>query len=95
MLLKKHSPCKYALTPEKTFAISADHRSDTMELGFLAAENDCGQSLLRVVSRGSTIIAELLRLTNNIPGATEGPRLQDGYHFTSKFARLVHPPHDV
>jgi hypothetical protein len=68
-------------------------KSDTMELGFLAAENDFGQSLLCVVSRDSAIIAELLRLTNNIP--TEGPRLQDGYHFTSKFARLVRPPHSV
>lgn len=35
---------------------------------FLAEENDCGQTLLRLVSRGSAIIAELLRLSNNIPG---------------------------
>ncbi len=39
---------------------------DQME--FLAEENDCGQTLLRLVSRGSAIIAELFRLSNNIPG---------------------------
>ncbi len=35
---------------------------------FLAEENDCGQTLLRLVSRGGAIIAELLRLSQNIPG---------------------------
>ncbi|KAG7393747.1 hypothetical protein PHYPSEUDO_004510 [Phytophthora pseudosyringae] len=40
---------------------------------FLAEENDCGQTLLRLVSRGSAIIAELLRLSNNIPGVFMGP----------------------
>jgi WASH complex subunit strumpellin len=41
---------------------------------FLAPENDCGQTLLRLVSRGSAIIAELLRLSQNIPGC--GPKAQ-------------------
>nr|CCA20608.1 PREDICTED: hypothetical protein [Albugo laibachii Nc14] len=35
---------------------------------FLAEENDCGQTLLRLVSRGNAIIAELMRLSNNVPG---------------------------
>jgi len=36
-------------------------------LDFLAEGNICGQTLLRLVSRGSAIIAELLRLTDHIP----------------------------
>lgn len=38
-------------------------------LEFLAEANICGQTLLRLVSRGSAIIAELLRLCDHIPGA--------------------------
>ena len=34
---------------------------------FLATENLCGQNLLQLVSRGSAIIAELRRLSGNIP----------------------------
>jgi WASH complex subunit strumpellin len=34
---------------------------------FLAENNVCGQNLLRLVSRGSAIIAELLRLSDHIP----------------------------
>jgi WASH complex subunit strumpellin len=34
---------------------------------FLSVENVCGQNLLRLTSRGSAIIAELLRLADNIP----------------------------
>lgn len=34
---------------------------------FLDKENLCGQNLLRIVSRGSAIIAELLRMSSNIP----------------------------
>lgn len=36
-------------------------------MDFLAPENDCGQSLLKLAAAGSTIIAELLRLSNHIP----------------------------
>lgn len=36
-------------------------------MDFLSSENLCGQNLLRLTSRGSAIIAELLRLANNIP----------------------------
>jgi WASH complex subunit strumpellin len=39
--------------------------SDKMD--FLHPDNQCGQNLLRIVSRGSSIIAELLRLASNIP----------------------------
>ena len=34
---------------------------------FLAENNQCGQNLLRLVARGSSIIAELLRLSEFIP----------------------------
>ncbi len=34
---------------------------------FLSEENLCGQNILRLTSRGSSIIAELLRLSSNIP----------------------------
>lgn len=34
---------------------------------FLAANNACGQNLLRLVSRGNAIIAELMRLKDYIP----------------------------
>eukprot|EP00605_Chrysophyceae_sp_TOSAG23-4_P000393 GSChrysophyteH1.ASY1.ANO1.449.1 assembled CDS len=34
---------------------------------FLSEDNLCGQNLLRIVARGSSIIAELLRLADNIP----------------------------
>ena len=36
-------------------------------MDFLAESNICGQSLLRLVARGSAIIAELLRLTDYVP----------------------------
>lgn len=38
-----------------------------MSHDFLAPNNLCGQNLIRIVSRGSAIIAELLRLSANIP----------------------------
>lgn len=34
---------------------------------FLADNNQCGQNLLRLVSRGNAILAELLRLSDFIP----------------------------
>ena len=34
---------------------------------FLDTDNICGQNILRIVSRGSAIIAELLRMSANIP----------------------------
>ena len=36
-------------------------------MDFLAEDNVAGQSLLRLCSRGNAIIAELLRLSSNIP----------------------------
>lgn len=38
-------------------------------MDFLAENNLCGQTILRLVSRGNAIIAELLRLANFIPPA--------------------------
>ncbi|XP_017875590.1 WASH complex subunit 5-like, partial [Ceratina calcarata] len=34
---------------------------------FLAANNVCGQNLLRLVSRGNAIVAELMRLKDYVP----------------------------
>jgi len=33
----------------------------------LGENNPCGQTILRLVARGSSIIAELLRLSKNVP----------------------------
>lgn len=38
-----------------------------MSLDFLAEGNVCGQTILKLVSRGNAIIAELLRLSDYIP----------------------------
>ena len=38
-------------------------------MDFLSEDNYCGQSLLRLVSRGSAIITELLRLSEYVPAA--------------------------
>lgn len=55
---------------------------------FLAEENDCGQTLLRLVSRGSAIIAELLRLSNNIPGYARGALCLSPARFCGVFVCL-------
>lgn len=36
-------------------------------MDFLAENNDCGQNLLKLVSRGNAIIAEILRLSEFVP----------------------------
>ena len=36
-------------------------------MNFLDQDNLCGQNLIRIVSRGSAIIAELLRMSTHIP----------------------------
>ncbi len=36
-------------------------------MDFLSETNPCGQSLLKLVARGSAILAELFRLSGNIP----------------------------
>ena len=47
-------------------------------LDFLSPDNLCGASLIRIVSRGSAIIAELLRLSDNIPDAFQSiDRMKD------------------
>ena len=38
-----------------------------MSQDFLSPENNCGQTILKLVSRGNAIIAELLRLSQFIP----------------------------
>lgn len=50
---------------------------------FLDKKNDCGQTILKLVSRGNAILAELLRLSDFIPPvfrmATKEER--EAYHF--------------
>lgn len=36
-------------------------------MDFVDPNNDCGQTILKLVARGSAILAELLRLSNHIP----------------------------
>lgn len=47
-------------------------------LNFLSPDNLCGASLIRIVARGSAVIAELLRLSDNIPDAFQSSdRMKD------------------
>ena len=39
---------------------------------FLAEDNICGQHLLKLAARGSAVIAELLRLSSNVPDIFNG-----------------------
>ncbi len=57
-------------TTEETECIFDQSRSAVFFLimvDFLAENNLCGQAILRIVSRGNAIIAELLRLSEFIP----------------------------
>ena len=36
-------------------------------MDFLDPKNDCGQNMLKIAAAGSSILAELLRLSNHIP----------------------------
>lgn len=38
-----------------------------MAQDFLAENNDCGQAILGLVSRGNAVIAEILRLSDFVP----------------------------
>ncbi|XP_063722713.1 WASH complex subunit 5-like [Symsagittifera roscoffensis] len=63
----------------------ADNQGD-----FLSEENLCGQTILKLVSRGNAIIAEILRLSDFIPPVFNGqgdhekyaPLLMDFHYFT-------------
>ena len=47
---------------------------------FLAENNVCGQTLLRLVSRGNAVIAELLRLSDFVPPVfKQDPKDQGNY----------------
>lgn len=50
-----------------------------MSIDFTAETNRCGQTVLRLVSRGNAIVAELLRLSNYIPAEFLGndPKYKD------------------
>jgi hypothetical protein len=41
--------------------------NDGTDVDLLATSNICGQTILRIVSRGNAILTELLRLSQNIP----------------------------
>jgi len=47
------------------------------DINFLAETNVAGQTLLRLVSRGSAILAELLRLSGHIPSVFFLDNLED------------------
>ena len=57
--------CSSEPIPLGSFPPSPLRPRDVMD--FLDEENIAGQTLLRLASRGSAIIAELLRLSDNIP----------------------------
>ena len=48
-------------------SLSASRPPKMAAIDFLADENICGQTVLKLVSRGNAIIAELLRLSDFIP----------------------------
>ena len=52
-------------------------------IDFLTEENICGQTVLKLVSRGNAIIAELLRLSDFIPPVfrLESREEQERYRF--------------
>lgn len=54
-------------------------------MDFLAENNICGQTVLRLTSRGNAIIAELLRLSDFIPPVYRG----DGKLEHQKYAELL------
>lgn len=47
--------------------VAVFHLPPAAMVDFLAENNLCGQAILRIVSRGNAIIAELLRLSDFIP----------------------------
>ena len=53
-------------------------------MDFLAENNLCGQTLLRLVARGNAIIAELLRLSDFIPPVFKADIKEQG-----KYAELL------
>ena len=54
-------------------------------MDFLAENNSCGQTILKLVSRGNSIIAELLRLKDVIPNVYKSPTVQE----KSKYGELL------
>lgn len=49
------------------FVCLSEFKEVAMSQDFLSADNNCGQTILKLVSRGNAIIAELLRLSQFIP----------------------------
>ena len=51
------------------------------KMDFLAENNYCGQTLLKLVSRGNSTIAELLRLKDVIPSIYKDPSVQEKFKY--------------
>lgn len=60
---------------------------------FLAEDNVCGQSLLLLVARGSAILAEMQRLSENIPkvilGTSQDQRKYNKILFTFEYLKNI------
>ena len=54
-------------------------RNTTGDADFLSSDNLCGQTLLKLVSRGNAIVAEILRLSDFIPSVFTSNREQEVY----------------
>ena len=50
-------------------------------MDFLEEKNICGQTILKLVSRGNAIIAELLRLSNFVPPVVRLERRVDQVNY--------------
>lgn len=55
----------------------------SMSNNFLDADNLAGQTLLRLVSRGNAVLAELLRLSQHVPDAFKEPALRERSTYNS------------
>lgn len=55
-------------------------------MDFLAENNHCGQTILRLVARGNAIIAELLRLSDFIPQVFKSPEQTKYNELVSDFS---------
>ena len=74
--MRKILLCEFHCTYQDQYGGMAD---------FLAENNLCGQTILRLVSRGNAIVAELLRLADFIPPIFK----IDGKQEQSKYVELL------
>lgn len=60
-----------------------------MSADFLAENNQCGQTLLRLIARGNAIIAELFRLSDYIPQAFQTLPVNANTNANNKYAEII------